>query len=626
MNKAWLLLATGLFSFIAEGQSVQKVDSLIHQILLIEDETARFSKITEHSVFLLGEKEKAYPFFVSELKRIQQQGDTNFKSLAMIYELLSVSKYHSQEYDSAIFFTNRQIPCIERLQDSVLLFRALNRLAVIYEIKSEFEKSVAYYIEADKIAQKLGNFKFLIALKTNLGGLYQKMGRNLEAKGQFLKAKYMTDTSVSVLSIHQIIIPLNLGSVYSELNMLDSAIYYSKKSLVIALKENHLEYISLNYSNLANFFYINNQSDSAIFYETKAYEIRKQNNDVIGQCNSLIDLILAYKEISDFQTASNYENELDKLILYTDDKELIQRANYFTALLNEDKGNFRKAYKKLLRAYELNDTLLNESKQNQIIELETKYQTQQKENEILRLNNENLAKNTALTQARFVNLVVIGIFVLFGIIGLYVWQRKKQQLQVAMLENSIQATELEKRRIGKELHDGIAGTLIKLVKDVEHKDLKLSDQLLGTYNEVRKLSHQLDNSPLLGEVFLDRLMDIVPQDSENQHFTFKITPLSLVLTEPVGTYLYRIIQELIANNLKHAKATRTKLFISWEKGNLHLNYEDNGVGICELKKGNGFKNIENRIELLKGHFHWFSNNSNGLQIEIHIPYLYHEKD
>ncbi|MFA5417486.1 MAG: ATP-binding protein [Bacteroidales bacterium] len=512
------------------------------------------------------------------------------------------------------------------MNDSLLLFRAMNRYAAMYEIKSDYTNSIAYYIEADKIAQNLGIYRFIIAIKLNLGALYLKLGRNQNALEQFLAAKYMKDTATNVHPLHRIVVPLNLGAAYSELNMIDSAIYYSKKSLSYALEQNNIDHISINYSNIGNYFYKIDKLDSAIFYGEKAYEIRKQNNDLIGECNSLIGLILDNKETSDYGKARYYEKELEDIITQVEDKELIQRANYYTAILNADLGNFKKAFPKLMYAYELNDSLLNERKQNQILDLETKYQTQQKENEILCLNNENQLKKAELAQSRLLNISGLTLLIVLGGIAFFFWQRKKQQLKVALLENSIQATELEKRRIGKELHDGIAGTLIKLVKDVEQKDLKLSDQLLGTYNEVRKLSHQLDNSPLHGEVFMDRLIDLVPQDSQDQHFSFKITPLSLELSEPVGTHLYRIIQELIANNIKHAKATKTKFVISWEKGNLYLNYEDNGIGIGEIKKGNGFKNIESRLELMKGTIQWPAKLSPGLKIEIQIPYHYHEKD
>lgn len=181
----------------------------------------------------------------------------------------------------------------------------------------------------------------------------------------------------------------------------------------------------------------------------------------------------------------------------------------------------------------------------------------------------------------------------------------------------IKASEKEKERIGKELHDGIASSIIKLVHEIENKDIDLADKLLKTYKEVRDLSHQLDNTPLHNEFFLERLIEIIPEKT-NKNFILKIKPTQLIINEPKGTHIYRIIQELITNNLKYSNATEIKISIQHKEENILLKYFENSNFSPKIKKGNGLKNIQDRVKIMLGKIN--INYKTGFLIEIIIPY------
>ena len=155
---------------------------------------------------------------------------------------------------------------------------------------------------------------------------------------------------------------------------------------------------------------------------------------------------------------------------------------------------------------------------------------------------------------------------------------------------------------------------------MEDKDIGLSDKLLVTYNEIRDLSHQLNNTPTHDEVLFERLIDIIPENKDNKTYTLKINPPNLKIKEPYGTHIYRIIQELIANNLKHAKAADTEINIDYHDNILKIQYSDNGLGVNNFKKNNGFKNMEYRITLMKGKLSIDLTREKGFSLEITIPY------
>ena len=162
--------------------------------------------------------------------------------------------------------------------------------------------------------------------------------------------------------------------------------------------------------------------------------------------------------------------------------------------------------------------------------------------------------------------------------------------------------------------------IIKLAHKTESENIELSHQLLDSYNEIRSLSHQLNNTSIDGEMFINRLLDVFPENSENNTFHHQITPISLTLKEPFSTHIYRIIQELMTNNLKHSKATITSVDVTLEDSILKLNYTDNGIGNKNPTHGNGLKNIKDRVLLMNGNLDINSDTGNGFSVQIKIPY------
>lgn len=225
-----------------------------------------------------------------------------------------------------------------------------------------------------------------------------------------------------------------------------------------------------------------------------------------------------------------------------------------------------------------------------------------------------------MENTKIIIFLVITILFLILIINYFIYKRLKHKYQLNILESTIKASEREKQRIGKELHDGIAGSIIKLVYETEESQLDLSKKLLKTYNEVRSLSHQLDSYSTHEEFFMDKILDLIPNNFKDKTFTINIEPNHLKLEEPYGTHIYRIIQELITNNLKHAKADRINIKLTKTNRTIELAYKDNGIGIKKLIKGNGFKNMEDRVELMKGKLQLNLENKKGIELLFSIPY------
>lgn len=211
---------------------------------------------------------------------------------------------------------------------------------------------------------------------------------------------------------------------------------------------------------------------------------------------------------------------------------------------------------------------------------------------------------------------------------IYLYQRKlikknleNQQIQDLLQEQETKTTyallegqDKERKRIAAELHDSLGSILVTLnmyadtllsKKPKEMKALaqKISATAQLANEETRKISHSLDSGMLKHfglESAINQLSEAV---SSARKIEFNIsTQLNDALSTDTSLEIYRIIQELVNNTLKHAQCSSIRLELTNIDDSLNLIYEDNGVGFKkeEIQYGLGLKNIENRIQKLGG--------------------------
>ena len=190
-------------------------------------------------------------------------------------------------------------------------------------------------------------------------------------------------------------------------------------------------------------------------------------------------------------------------------------------------------------------------------------------------------------------------------------QQQEMKSAYAMLEGQ----DKERKRIASELHDNLGSILVtlnmyadSLLSNTTRKDpatilQKISETTTRANEEVRKISHSLDSGMLKHfglESAIKQLMEAV-ETSKNISIEVELD-LSEAPNNEISLEIYRIIQELLNNTLKHAKATKIRLELSEIKEDLTLIYEDNGIGfdLATIERGMGLNNIRKRVERLHG--------------------------
>ncbi|WP_370088375.1 sensor histidine kinase [Ekhidna sp.] len=210
-------------------------------------------------------------------------------------------------------------------------------------------------------------------------------------------------------------------------------------------------------------------------------------------------------------------------------------------------------------------------------------------------------------------------------------QEVKTKHQTEMLNATLKSQEAERNRLGTELHDGVGAMLstIKLNLEVAKRkgDIQTLGPVLGhlddTISQVRGISHQM--MPIILDKYglkraVEDLFDKVSGDS-----------LSIIITQwnteeeldrQNSLMLFRIVQELLNNTIKHADATEVEFSLAKAGSQLKIQYADNGKGfpseVLENSQGMGLLNIKNRAQAINASVSFENKNEGGAKVNLVI--------
>lgn len=212
-------------------------------------------------------------------------------------------------------------------------------------------------------------------------------------------------------------------------------------------------------------------------------------------------------------------------------------------------------------------------------------------------------------------------------------QNSKVNHQKQMLDAAIQSQESERSRIASNLHDSLGAhlstiRLFMLMQGEEKSELKgfadeSAEMLLESIQEVRAIAQGL----LPGALKYGGLISACTQFFQSIE---RSTPIKLnaqfngeviQLSEKSELSVYRVIQELVNNTIKHAEASVIEVNLNFQDSKLRVTYKDNGVGLPENinNLGLGLYNIESRVQSLKAEYAVNSNPGKGVEFVIEIP-------
>jgi signal transduction histidine kinase len=293
------------------------------------------------------------------------------------------------------------------------------------------------------------------------------------------------------------------------------------------------------------------------------------------------------------------------------------------------------------RAYAaITDSLQTDQRTRQVTELELRFETLEKDRENSLLRQQKTEQQLVVSRQRVWMVALASATFTILLLAFFVLQRNKQREAAKrdtaiILERErglraiILATEEERKRIAKDLHDGIVQTLtglnFRLQRPQQHDQAQSQQLLNAAIAEIRDISHRMMPRALAELGLMPAMSDMLEKSlgAAGIHFTLDQRGMEgQRFDEALEIGLYRIAQELVNNILKHAKATEVGVQVMRSSTHILLMVEDNGVGMASSKtekSGIGLTNIRSRVSTLNGEVSFEPGPRNGTVVMVRVP-------
>ncbi len=542
---------------------------------------------------------------------------------------------------------NESLGIREQLKDMPGIASVYNKLGIIDQKQGRLKEALEHQISALKIYEKLDQDKWIGYSLNNIAIIHQNLGNLDKALVYHQKALVyrikMKDELGEATSYG------NMANVYVRLHDTISAINYYRKAINLSGNLKNDELISANLSNMANIYLAQRNYQKALNLYTESLQIREKLGDSKGISSTLARIGLVYTETGQYKEAAKVLNRslsIAKHISVTEEElsALLGLAK-LKALTHQTDSSFI-----IMNRYiAAKDSVYDARIKQQILDVQSQYETDKLEQDLELIKKEKENTEIKLSQRKTEFWLLVFIFISIIGAGIFLFYRHQSRQKATVHAERIseqekrmsavfQAQEEERRKIAKELHDGVGQTIsaIKmnyrsLTKNASEKELfpefqKIERMLDNAGKEVRSISHQMIPKELEqfglvpaveGMLNLNLEYSSIQYHFEHSGFEERISPHHELV-------LFRVLQELVSNVVKHSKASELNVQLLRVKSHVVLNVTDNGIGFDMEKKeknGIGLLNIASRVEGIKGHLHYESALGSGTSVTIRTSTL-----
>lgn len=608
-----------------------------------------------------------------------QLAQTATADTARVWALMEAGKlYLNTQADTAALYIGQALALAEKTGFEPGIARCRINLAFAFNNLGRYVESVALCQAAIPVCERLGQKKLLVAAYNNMGNAWDYQGNRWQAIDAFSNA--LRAAEGAALPPHFILtVRNNITRQYYDLQLYEKGSEYAVKSLEEALSTGDSVEVaySLQYMTeaalhrgekekalgfcrriaaiaateelpLLRVFALNNiavltydrQPGEAQKLLTEALVAARQSGDLFGETSALQTFARFSLYQKGFTAAKAYANEcLQKTTAAHMDDETAACFHILSDIALAE-GNIRLFRDYRQRFAQMNDTLANNVLVHATQDLETKYETEKKEQLITQLEREKELQQLRLRQKNGLIGGLTGLSALLFVIGaltvrnlrhrrrlaeqeINIQQQQilqlKQEQQLSVADAVLRSQEDERSRLARDLHDGLGGMLSGVKQSLNGmKGNQILTETAATalgqvitdldrsIGELRHIARNMMPEALVRFGLRDALHDYCDhlRLSSGLPVNFQAFGLEQRLPQQTEVILFRIAQELLNNIVKHADARSVLVQLMENDGRVCLTVEDDGKGFDPEKiqnaPGVGWLNIRSRVEYLNG--------------------------
>lgn len=545
----------------------------------------------------------------------------------------------NNKLDSAIVYGKIALKKLEAIKKINSIYYVNNNLAKSYSKLGKYELEKKHLHDNLNLSEKNNNSYWELNSYHSLSNLHHdfeefEQGVNYGKKG-FNRAMTFKEKDLSQIRSLLNVIAIN----YDDWNKPEIALYYHKKVFEYT-NGNDTLLLSNTYNNIGNTYLKLKNNKVAKSWFNRAITILK-----IGESNYTSDYVnYSYATIyTNLATLASDENDKSQALKLfnlafnyatkSNEVEKLRDYYYQSARFNKKYKNIDLAFKDQENYLLLRDSIYNRERAEKVNDLETKYQVEKKEKEILQ-SKIKISNNELQIKKQKVQFLILALIALVLIIIVYLIYRQqrlinKQQAHEFQLISAIDRIESQNQMheqrlsISRDLHDNIGAQLTFIISSVDNlkfgfkiTDDKINTQLEKINNftkqtivELRDTIWAMNSNEISFqdiEVRIFNFIENAKQSNEKLRINFEVESnlATSKLNSLAAINVYRIIQEAINNALKYSKCNEINIKIGSENNSIKITISDNGKGfdLENVKIGNGILNMQKRSEEINGTF------------------------
>ncbi len=565
------------------------------------------------------------------------------EKLAEITYIKGNALFYGVGPDAGIILYKESYRLYNDMGDSAGMVKALNGIGVMYKKMAQYDSALAIFIRLVTIAERNGYEQTLGMGYVNIGILYQDY-LDLDRAAHYLalsipiNEKYRPDL---VGLAH-----LNMGLVKYERQQYDSALAELRIARAIFESLDSRKFLADALNSFGNVYFALNDMDSSYHYYSAANRIYGQQGNVYEFSQTLNNLALVDLRNGNYEQAIRLLDSCLAITTINKNRELEMLAHKNKFLVFVRKSDYKRALESYVVADSLEDIIFSLDKQEKMADLEMKYQNEIKQAEILRLERDNLRKTKQNNAYLFTGLGLIALIIFAflyyrqravkdRIIAAQKIRQLEEEKKLMAARSLVEGQEEERKRIALELHDGLGvllsatrmqfsvlGETSPSARSIVDKASRLLEQ---ASSDVRKISHNMMPGLLTKLGLFEALADLFEglQEAGELKVYAEIPEHAGRLPENREIMIFRIVQELVNNTLKHAGASRIDFHVDIQPGQLEIFYADDGKGFDPEEmlhsKSMGLSSMRSRVDFLNGSMNIRSEPGKGAEFRFTIP-------
>lgn len=633
-------------------------DSLERLVRQSMDDSTKIERLFELS-FYWADRDTSKAFaYIEEARRVMGADPDNYNQGLLWHHRANVIYAHDMERAKAFYRRAAHLLAGYSFPRAYIYqSRAWNNYGTLLQAQDSAAKYLDIIIErALPYSRMAGDSSAVSQHLQNIGLILANLN-DFEAAAQYYQQAMHTLSKFEEAHESKLTVFVNAAKNEMNLGDINQAKIYLDRAEVQLKAVPHSTYAPYYYRTAGMYFRQIKDKQQALANFHRGVSIAEDLLDDYSLRDLNFEIYATYRDWGDYVNAKRYLLIADSHGPYAISHNRLLHAREM-ANTEYHLGNYKVAFERMRNYALMKDSLQESETAIKILGLEKKFQTVEQENEILKLQDANRMQQSAIDKNRLWIMLLVASLTIALTIAYFSWklarsnrralgQRErlykeellnlKQQEQLRQFDSILQGQEEERNRISRDLHDGIGGLLagVKLrLSAVATKDREQTSEpntemesviaeLDRSVDELRRVARNLMPESLLYMGLKPALADLCEyMDTPATSVKFHGFGLDTSYPQPVLIGVYRMVQELLNNAIKHASANQIIVQCSEDDRSLCLTVEDDGCGFNPQevgKKGQGVKNVKNRVALLYGTVEVDSRPGCGTTVNIEIP-------